>query len=188
MAVGVGRAGFVSDDRVGVPWLGGTGGHCAIAGMGRENLCDAPSFTGYTLDGGYATHVLADARYCLALRTGLTDVEAAPLMCAGLIGYRSLEIAGGGRERSASTASARRRTSSRRSRHGRGVKSTPSRDTGDAGEAGTSRVAGRGGRAVSEAARRTRRRDDFRPGGPAHAGGVRRRAQGRASWSAPAST
>ena len=93
-AVGVGVTDFVPGDRVGVPWLGHTCGHCRYCGTGRENLCDTPGFTGYTLDGGYAERVSADARYCLHLPPRYTDVEAAPLMCAGLIGYRTLAMAG----------------------------------------------------------------------------------------------
>ncbi|MCC7424756.1 MAG: zinc-dependent alcohol dehydrogenase family protein [Planctomycetaceae bacterium] len=80
--------------RVGVPWLGKTCGHCWYCQHGSENLCDAPQFTGYTRDGGFAEYVVADAAYCLALPEGLSDAEAAPLLCAGLIGYRTLRIAG----------------------------------------------------------------------------------------------
>jgi alcohol dehydrogenase, propanol-preferring len=82
-------------ERVGVPWLGGSCGHCAYCGAQAENLCDQPTFTGYTRDGGFATHVLADARYCFSLRDlAMDDASAAPLMCAGLIGWRSLKAAG----------------------------------------------------------------------------------------------
>ena len=81
-------------DRVGVPWLGGTCGHCFFCLRGQENLCDAPTFTGFTRDGGFATHVIADSRYCFRLPESLGDVEAAPLLCAGLIGYRALKLAG----------------------------------------------------------------------------------------------
>lgn len=83
--------------RVGVPWLGQTCGSCDYCRSGRENLCDRPEFTGATRDGGYATHVVADARYCFALPDWLTDVEAAPLLCAGLIGWRALRLSGEGR-------------------------------------------------------------------------------------------
>lgn len=85
-------------DRVGVPWLGHTCGVCRYCLSGRENLCDYARFTGYTLDGGYAQFVVADARYCLSLPARYSDVEAAPLLCAGLIGYRaySAAIAAGG--------------------------------------------------------------------------------------------
>jgi len=87
---------FSVGDRVGVPWLGGTDGSCFYCTHGMENLCDAPDFTGFTRDGGYATHVIADSRFCLAIPEAFDDVEAAPLLCAGLIGYRSLKMAGGG--------------------------------------------------------------------------------------------
>jgi propanol-preferring alcohol dehydrogenase len=82
--------------RVGVPWLGQTCGHCRFCREGRENLCDNPKFTGYTRDGGYASHVVADARYVFSLPETGDDVAAAPLLCAGLIGWRSLEMAGDG--------------------------------------------------------------------------------------------
>jgi len=84
-------------DRVGVPWLGHTCQVCAYCRTGRENLCDAPLFTGYTRDGGYATHAVADARFCFPLPDGSDDAETAPLMCAGLIGWRSYRMAGEGR-------------------------------------------------------------------------------------------
>jgi alcohol dehydrogenase, propanol-preferring len=83
--------------RVGIPWLGRTCGRCPYCRSGRENLCDYPLFTGYTRDGGYATHVVADARYVFALPQSGDDVAAAPLLCAGLIGWRSLQMAGEGR-------------------------------------------------------------------------------------------
>ena len=84
-------------ERVGVPWLGRTCGHCAFCVSGRENLCDDPVFTGFTRDGGFATHLVADARYCFPIPDIFTDVEAAPLLCAGLIGWRTLKLAGEGR-------------------------------------------------------------------------------------------
>jgi propanol-preferring alcohol dehydrogenase len=90
-ALGIGR-------RVGVPWLGQTCGHCQFCRNGQENLCDRPLFTGYTRDGGYATHVIADARYVFPLPERGDDVAAAPLLCAGLIGWRSLQIAGDGKK------------------------------------------------------------------------------------------
>ena len=93
-ALGPGVTGFALGDRVGVPWLGHTCGHCRFCINGRENLCDAPGFTGYTIDGGYATRTVADARYCFHLPRQYSDIEAAPLLCAGLIGYRSLAMAG----------------------------------------------------------------------------------------------
>src|SRR5712691_7264053 len=81
-------------DRVGVPWLGWTCGECGYCRTGRENLCERARFTGYQLDGGYAEYAVADARYVFSLPGGYSDLEAAPLLCAGLIGYRSLVAAG----------------------------------------------------------------------------------------------
>jgi propanol-preferring alcohol dehydrogenase len=82
--------------RVGVPWLGHTCGHCPYCRSARENLCDAPLFTGYTRDGGFATHAIAEAAYAFPLDDALDPVAAAPLLCAGLIGWRSLKAAGDG--------------------------------------------------------------------------------------------
>ncbi|WP_038712477.1 zinc-dependent alcohol dehydrogenase family protein [Burkholderia sp. lig30] len=96
-ALGQGVTGFTVGERVGVPWLGHTCGHCAFCAADRENLCDAPGFTGYTIDGGYAERTVADAHYCLRLPPGYDDVHAAPLLCAGLIGYRTLALAGDAR-------------------------------------------------------------------------------------------
>ena len=81
-------------DRVGVPWLGRTCGRCRYCQEGRENLCDHPLFTGYTRDGGYAEYAVADHRYCFLLPDGYTGADAAPLLCAGLIGYRSYRMVG----------------------------------------------------------------------------------------------
>ena len=92
-ALGPGVTGFAIGERVGVPWLGYTDGTCRYCREGRENLCDHPRFTGYQIDGGYAAYTVADARYCFTLPEGYTDAEAAPLLCAGLIGYRSLKMA-----------------------------------------------------------------------------------------------
>lgn len=83
--------------RVGVPWLGHTCGHCRYCLDGHENLCDAAAFHGYTRDGGYADYVVAESAYCFRIPDAYDDVEAAPLMCAGLIGYRSLRMAGAAR-------------------------------------------------------------------------------------------
>lgn len=94
--VGAGVERFAPGDRVGVPWLGWTCGACEFCRSGRENLCDRARFTGYDIDGGYAELAVADARYCFAIDAGYGDVEAAPLLCAGLIGYRSLRLAGDG--------------------------------------------------------------------------------------------
>lgn len=96
-AMGAGVTGFSTGQRVGIPWLGGTCGHCEYCRAGRENLCDTPVFTGYQADGGYAEYAKAQARYCFALPDVYTDIEAAPLLCAGLIGYRSYRKAPGAR-------------------------------------------------------------------------------------------
>jgi propanol-preferring alcohol dehydrogenase len=85
---------FATGDRVGVPWLGWTCGLCTYCRAGRENLCDRARFTGYDLDGGYAELCVADERFCFPLPEAYPDLEAAPLLCAGLIGYRSLRLAG----------------------------------------------------------------------------------------------
>src|SRR5688572_6709442 len=95
--IGKGVNRFKLDDRVGVPWLGWTCDACEFCRSGRENLCDQARFTGYTLDGGYAEYAVADQRFCFAIPDSYSDTEAAPLMCAGLIGYRSLVKAGGGK-------------------------------------------------------------------------------------------
>jgi propanol-preferring alcohol dehydrogenase len=92
--LGPGAEGFVPGDRVGVPWLGWTDGDCSYCKSGRENLCDNARFTGYDFDGGYAEFAVADHRYCLPIPEGFADLQAAPLLCAGLIGYRSLRLAG----------------------------------------------------------------------------------------------
>ena len=84
-------------ERVGVPWLGWTCGACPFCLHGQENLCDRPAFTGYTRDGGYAEYVVCDARYCLPIPERYDDVHAAPLLCAGLIGFRTLRMAGDAR-------------------------------------------------------------------------------------------
>ena len=88
---------FAVGDRVGIPWLGWTDGECAYCRSGKENLCDRARFTGYTIDGGYAEFTVADARYCFHLPDRYNDVEVAPLLCAGLIGYRSYRKTGDAR-------------------------------------------------------------------------------------------
>ncbi len=85
---------FAPGDRVGVPWLGWTDGDCRFCRAGQENLCDRALFTGYDMDGGYAELAVADERYCFPVPAGYPDDQAAPLLCAGLIGYRSLRLAG----------------------------------------------------------------------------------------------
>jgi len=97
IAIGSDVADIAVGDRVGVPWLGRTCGTCPYCRSGHENLCDHPTFTGATRDGGYSSHVIADSRFCLPIPDGYDDAEAAPLLCAGLIGYRSLVMAGDGR-------------------------------------------------------------------------------------------
>lgn len=94
--VGQGVDRFSKGQRVGVPWLGHTCGQCRYCRAGRENLCDAARFTGYTLDGGYADYIVADQRFCFPLPGNYSDAHAAPLLCAGLIGHRSLMMAGEG--------------------------------------------------------------------------------------------
>jgi len=96
-AIGAGVGGFTLGERVGMPWLGATCGACPYCREGAENLCDAPVFTGYTRDGGYATHAVADARYCFPLGEVGDDAEIAPWLCAGLIGWRSYRMAGEGK-------------------------------------------------------------------------------------------
>jgi propanol-preferring alcohol dehydrogenase len=96
LTLGEGVAGFAIGDRVGIPWLGHTCGHCPYCRSDRENLCDEPLFTGFTRDGGFASHAVADAAYCFPILDAFGDVEAAPLLCAGLIGYRALKLAGEG--------------------------------------------------------------------------------------------
>lgn len=96
-ATGEGAGHFQHGQRCGVPWLGWTCGTCEYCRSGRENLCDHARFTGYTIDGGYAEYTVADARFCFPLPGGLDDVSSAPLLCAGLIGYRTLRKAGDAR-------------------------------------------------------------------------------------------
>ena len=91
---GAGAERFRPGDRVGVPWLGSSCGECRFCRAGRENLCESARFTGYQIDGGYAELAVADARFCFALPDAYADAEAAPLLCAGLIGHRALRMAG----------------------------------------------------------------------------------------------
>jgi alcohol dehydrogenase, propanol-preferring len=92
--IGAGVKGFTVGDRVGVPWLGWTDGNCPYCRSDRENLCDRARFTGYTINGGYGESTVADARYCFHLPEEYDDVEAAPLLCAGMLGYRSYRKTG----------------------------------------------------------------------------------------------
>ncbi|MFO1120606.1 MAG: alcohol dehydrogenase catalytic domain-containing protein, partial [Rhodospirillales bacterium] len=96
-AVGEGVETPVPGERVGVPWLGWTCGRCRYCRSGQENLCPQARFTGYQIDGGYAGYTVADARYCFPIHGAYTDAEAAPLLCAGLIGHRCLRMAGDAR-------------------------------------------------------------------------------------------
>lgn len=93
-AVGEGAERFAPGERVGVPWLGWTCGECRYCRSGRENLCERAKFTGYDLDGGYAEVAVADERFCFPIPAGYPDLQAAPLLCAGLIGYRALRLVG----------------------------------------------------------------------------------------------
>jgi len=94
VAAGEGAERFAVGDRVGVPWLGWTCGECRYCLSGRENLCDRARFTGYDVDGGYAELTVADERFCFPIPSGMSDTRAAPLLCAGLIGYRALRLVG----------------------------------------------------------------------------------------------
>jgi propanol-preferring alcohol dehydrogenase len=94
-ALGEGSGRFAPGDRVGVPWLGWACGECRFCRSGRENLCERAHFTGYQLDGGYAELTVADERFCLPLPGAFSDLEVAPLLCGGLIGYRALKMCGG---------------------------------------------------------------------------------------------
>ena len=96
-AVGPGATRFAVGRRVGVPWLGSTCGKCEFCRSGRENLCDRARYTGYQIDGGFAEMTVADERFCFPVPEGYPDLQAAPLLCAGLIGYRSLRMAGDAR-------------------------------------------------------------------------------------------
>jgi alcohol dehydrogenase, propanol-preferring len=96
-AKGDGAERFRIGDRIGIPWLGWSCGECAYCDSGQENLCDRARFTGYTIDGGYAEYTVADQRFCFAIPNAYGDAEAAPLLCAGLIGYRSLVKTGNGK-------------------------------------------------------------------------------------------
>ena len=177
------------DRRVGVPWLGWTDGDCRYCCAGLENLCDRAQFTGYDLDGGFAEYTVADERFCFPLPDAYAELDVAPLLCSGLIGYRSLRFTGDaerlglygfgasahiivqvalhqGRRVFAFTRAGRRRGAGVRARTRRGV----------------------GRRIRRSAARRARRRDHLRAGRRARAGGAARRAPRAARSSAPVST
>lgn len=99
VALGKGVTRFSPGERVGVPWLGYTDGTCEYCRRGQENLCDHPLFTGYTIDGGFAEYTIANQQYCYALPESYNDIEVAPLLCAGLIGYRTYRLAGEHKDR-----------------------------------------------------------------------------------------
>ncbi len=92
--IGAGVTGFSLGQKVGIPWLGYACGTCSFCASGRENLCEKARFTGYHIDGGFAEHTVADARFCFPLPAGYSDLQVAPLLCGGLIGYRALRMAG----------------------------------------------------------------------------------------------
>lgn len=98
LAVGDKVSGLSKGMRIGIPWLGRTCGKCQYCVSGQENLCDSPKFTGATRDGGYATHAVADSNFCFPLPEGIGDVEVAPLLCAGLIGWRAYRMTGNARK------------------------------------------------------------------------------------------
>jgi D-arabinose 1-dehydrogenase-like Zn-dependent alcohol dehydrogenase len=130
--LGAGVSGFNQGDRVGIPWLGRTCGTCRYCLAGRENLCDSPGFTGYQIDGGYAELACAEATFCLPVVGDYSDAEAAPLLCAGLIGHRSLGTRGARCSLSPVRATGQRRISRCRSAaHGPGRRARrhPSRST-----------------------------------------------------------
>ena len=188
-ALGAGVTTFAIGDRVGVPWLGATCGACPYCREHRENLCDAPQFTGYTRDGGYADHVVATRRFCFPLPEAFDDVAR---RAAAVRRADRLPRAGdGGRRRAArrSTASAPPRTSSRRSRSGRGARSTPSRGRATSRRRRSRARSARVGRRLRRgAAGAARRRADLRAGRRARSGRAARTCARAASSSAPAST
>lgn len=107
VAAGPGTRRFAAGARVGVPWLGRACGSCPYCHGARENLCDRPLFTGYDRDGGYAEYAVADEQFCLALPAACDDLHAAPLLCAGLIGFRTWRLAGGAQARREAVADLR---------------------------------------------------------------------------------
>jgi propanol-preferring alcohol dehydrogenase len=94
VSCGSGSSRYADGTRIGIPWLGATDGNCPACLRGQENLCDHPTFTGYQVDGGFAEYAVADERFCFPIPDGFSDVEAAPLLCAGLIGYRTYRMVG----------------------------------------------------------------------------------------------
>ncbi len=182
-AIGEGVTGFAFGERIGVPWLGYTCGTCEFCGSNRENLCDRPLFTGYTRDGGYATHAIADARYCFPLPGHGEDADLAPLLCAGLIGWRSYRMAREGDE----TGRARplwlrgRRAYPRPGRGMAGVPRPRVHSQRRQRRAGVCQIAwrGMGRRLRPDAAGTARRRHHLRAGRRTGAVGARGRQEGR---------
>ena len=175
--------------RLGVPWLGWTDGECRYCRSGRENLCDRARFTGYQLDGGYAELVVADERFCLPIPDGYTDEQAAPLLCAGLIGYRSLRLAGDAERLGLYGFGASAHIVAQVARH-QGRRVFAFTKPGDARGPGVRPRARRrvGGRLRRAAARGARRGDPLRAGRRARARRARRRSRRAAPSSAPGST
>ena len=173
-------SGFTLGERVGVPWLGATCGVCPYCRAGRENLCDAPVFTGYTRDGGFATHTVADARYCFPLGEQGDDAEIAPWLCAGLIGWRSYRMAGEGKALGIYGFGAAAHILAQVAQwQGRQVyRLHPQGRHGGAGFRPLARR-GLGRRFRGDAARAARRRHHLRAGRRAGAGGAARGEEGR---------
>ena len=179
-ALGAGVTSLRVGERVGVPWLGYTCGECSYCRIGRENLCDRPRFTGYTRDGGFATHLVADARYCFPLGEAGDDVAIAPLLCAGLIGWRSLVMAGDGKNLGIFGFGAAGHIIAQVARwQGRSVYAFTRK--GDVEAQRSCKIAWRGmGRVIGgSASGAARRRDYFRAGGRSRSAGATRRAEGR---------
>ena len=147
---------FRVGQRVGVPWLGATCGACRYCREGRENLCEGARFTGYDIDGGYGEYLVADQRYALPLADGLSDLEAAPLLCAGLIGYRALRKVGDAGDGGGSTDSAPPPTSSPRWRASRAARYSPSPAPAIARPRRSRASSARYGRAIPMPRRRSR--------------------------------
>jgi propanol-preferring alcohol dehydrogenase len=181
VATGPGVERIREGDRVGVPWLGWTCGSCAYCLSGRENLCVRARFTGYQIDGGYAEYTVANERFCFAIPPLFTDVEAAPLLCAGLIGYRALRLAGDA-PRLGLYGFRRRLTSPSGSSASRPAEGLRSRSLGTCRSRDFARAGGHlGGGLRRPAARATRCRAHLRTGWRAGPSGTRRHSQRRHS-------
>ena len=178
--IGARAYGFAVGQRVGVPWLGGACGRCRFCHSGEENLCDEARFTGCHIDGGYQEFVLADYRFCLTLPNSYGDADAAPLLCAGLIGHRAHRMAGGAERLGIYGFGAAAHIMAQVARH-QGQEVYAFTRPGDRRRAGIRpRLRRRVGRRLRPAAAgAARRRDHLRPGRAARAGGAPRRPQGR---------